>query len=282
LAGAVKRKKVSVSHPLPSGKLLAPAAVPATVMAMKKWIIRIAIVLVALVILALVAVGMFLDQAVKKGVETVGPQLTKVSIKLDSVGISILTGSGKVKGLEVGNPEGYKAASAMKLGSASVAVSPGSLMADKIVIKHIRVEAPEINIEGSPTKNNLTKILDNVQAATGGSGTETQPTTEEGANLKLQVDEFVLTGAKVNYTIPGVGTFPLVLPDIKMTNLGTGPDGITAGDLTERVLSELTVELIPVLTKAASDAGKKLLDGSSGDVNKTVKGVTDLFKKKSD
>jgi hypothetical protein len=249
---------------------------------MKKWILRIGIVLVALVVIALVAVGMFLDQAVKKGVETVGPELTKVSIKVDSVGLSILTGSGKIKGLEVGNPEGYKAPTAMKLGSASVAVSPGSLMSDKIVIKHIRIEAPEINIEGSPSKNNLTKILENVQATTGGTSTETQP-TEPGATTKLQVDEFVLTGAKVNYTLPGVGTtIPLVLPDIKLTNLGTGPDGITAGDLTKRILSELTGDLVPVLTQAASDAGKKLLDGGSDGVNKAVKGVTDLFKKKSE
>jgi hypothetical protein len=97
----------------------------------------------------------------------------------------------------------------------------------------------------------------------------------------LQVDEFTLTDAKVNYTVPGLGTtVSLVIPDIKLTNLGTGPDGITAGDLTERVLSELTSELVPVLTKAASDAGKKLLDGGSEGASKAVKGVTDLFKKK--
>jgi len=256
---------------------------------MKKWLVRIVVVLVVLLIAGIVALSLFLDQIVKHGVETVGPELTKVSIKVDSVGLSVLSGSGKIKGLEVGNPEGYKSPVAMKLGSAAVSVSPGSLMSDKIVIKSLRIEAPEINIEGSPTKNNLTKILDNVMAATGGSTSAPPPgTTESGASKKLQVDEFILAGAKVNYTLPGLGTtVRLVVPDIKFNDLGTGPEGITAGELTKRVMSELTGELGPLLTEAISNAGKDALGKSTesvnkavGEASKTVKGVTDLFKKK--
>ena len=256
---------------------------------MKKWLVRIALAVVVLLIVVVIALGLFLDGAVKKGVETFGPELTKVSIKLDSVSLSVLSGSGKIKGLEVGNPEGYKAPFAMKLGSASLAVSPGSLLSDKIVVKHIRIEAPEINIEGSPTKNNLTKILENVEAATGGGGnTDTNAPAASGPAKKLQVDEFVLTGAKVKYTVPGVGvTVPLVLPDIKLTDLGTGTDGITAGDLTKRVMSQLTADLVPILTKAASKAGKEVINEAgdtankaAGEAGKAVKSVTDIFKKK--
>ena len=75
---------------------------------MKKLFVRILIVLVILLVLAVLAVGFFLDSAIKKGVETIGPQLTKVAIKLDSVSLSILSGSGKIKGLVVGNPEDRK------------------------------------------------------------------------------------------------------------------------------------------------------------------------------
>src|SRR6187549_3776815 len=115
---------------------------------MKKLIIRILIGLVILLILAVVAVGLFLDGAVKKGVETVGPMLTKVDVKLDSVSLSILFGSGKIKGLVVGNPEGFKTPNAIKMGTARVSIAPGSVFSDKIVVKSIRVEAPEITYEG--------------------------------------------------------------------------------------------------------------------------------------
>ena len=135
---------------------------------MKKWIIRLLIVAVVLLVIIVVAVGLFLDTAVKKGVEAVAPTITKTDVKLDGVSISMLTGGGNIKGLVIGNPEGYKAPSAISVGKASLSVSPMSVLSDKIVIKSVRVESPEIIFEGGLTKNNLKQILDNVQAATGG------------------------------------------------------------------------------------------------------------------
>lgn len=259
---------------------------------MKKWLIRIVLAVVILLVIGVVAVGLFLDSGIKKGVETFGPQLTKVSIKLDSVSISMLSGSGKIKGLEVGNPEGYSAPTAIKLDSASLALEPKSVLSDKIVIKSIVVQAPEITIVGTPTKNNLTKILENVEAATGGKDTNA-PATSSGSSKpakKLEVDEFVLTGLKVNYSPPGFSgqVFPLKVPDIRLTNLGTGPEGITPADLTKRVISELLGQIGPVATQEIGKFGKQVLDTGTGAVNKaageagkTLKGVTDIFKKKN-
>lgn len=247
---------------------------------MKKILLRIGIVFVVLAVAVVLLLSLFLDQAVKKGVETVGPKLTKVSIKLDAVSLSVLSGSGSLKGLEVGNPEGYKSPTAIKLGSASVAVSPGSLLSDKVVVKHIRVEAPEITIEGSPKKNNLTKILENVQAASGGSSTNTTTeTTDSGASKKLQVDEFLLTNAKVNYVVAGQ-TFPLSIPDIKMTDLGTGPEGITAAELTQIALSKLLTEIGPAIADQAGAISKQAVGTATDSVDKAAKSIGDLFKTK--
>src|SRR5580700_3015394 len=102
---------------------------------MKKIIVRLLIALLVLIVLAVLAVGLFLDDAVKRGVETVGPRLAKVDIQLKSVKLSLLSGSGKIKGLEVGNPEGYKTASAIKIDTVALALNPGSLFSDKIIIK---------------------------------------------------------------------------------------------------------------------------------------------------
>src|ERR1035437_10029823 len=100
---------------------------------MKKLIIRLLIALVVVVILAVLAVGLLLDGAVKRGVETFGPKLTKVDIKLQSVSLSLLSGAGTIKGLLVGNPEGFKTPSAIRVGEATLALKPGSLLSDKIV-----------------------------------------------------------------------------------------------------------------------------------------------------
>src|SRR5256885_2172959 len=111
---------------------------------MKKLIARIVLVLVVLLIVAVGVSIYFLGSLVKKGVETVGPEITRTEIKLDGATLSLLSGSGKLKGLFVGNPQGFKTASAIKVGSVSVGVAPGSIFSDKIRVREINVVAPEI------------------------------------------------------------------------------------------------------------------------------------------
>jgi hypothetical protein len=214
---------------------------------MRKLIIRLLIALAVLVILAVVAVGLFLDGAIKKGVETFGPRLTKVEIKLQSVSLSLLSGSGTIKGLVVGNPEGYKSPSAINVGSATLSLKPGSLLSDKIIINSINVQGPEITYETDLRHNNLSTILANVQEASGGSQTapaKPQEPAQPGGTKparKLEVDEFIITGGKLHVSVSSLegGTAMIPLPDIHLKDLGTGPDGITPAELTKLMLAEI-------------------------------------------
>lgn len=254
---------------------------------MKKLLIGGLVVLAVIAVAVVLAVGFFLDSAVKKGVETIGPQLTKVSVKLDRVGLSLLSGSGKVTGLVVGNPEGYKTPNAINIGHARLAVSPGSLLSDKVIVKSIRVDAAEVTFEGGLSGNNLSKILDNVNAATGGDTPATATPADSTAGKKLQVDDFLMTGAKVNVSLTGMGgqSVTVPLPDIHLTGLGQGSEGITSAELTKVVLNEVIAgatkvaasDKVKELTKGVTDAATK----AAGDaVDKATKSVTDLFKKK--
>lgn len=260
--------------------------------AMKKLVIRIFIALLLLLILAVVAAGLFMDSALKNGVETVGPELTKVAIKLDSVSVSIFSGSGKIDGLVVGNPEGFQTPNAIKVGSASLSIAPSSLLSEKIVIKSIRVESAEITYEsGLLGGDNLSKILDNVTAATSDGS---NPADESGKPAKkLQVDDFLITGAKINVSLKGTGGFaaPIPLPDIHLTNLGQGPDGITAAELIKRILTEVSAGAAKAAVNVIGDVGKGAVNAATGAVDaagktaaesagKIASGVTDLFKKK--
>src|SRR5437870_1314035 len=126
---------------------------------MKKIIIRIIIGLLVLLVLAAVAVHLFLDGAVKRAVETFGPELTKVQVKLDYVNLSLVTGTGKIRGMLVGNPEGYKSPSAIRVGVGTVTLRPASLLSDKVIVRSINLEGPEVTFETDLTQNNLGKIL---------------------------------------------------------------------------------------------------------------------------
>ncbi|MGZ4973168.1 MAG: DUF748 domain-containing protein [Limisphaerales bacterium] len=262
---------------------------------MKKIIIRLVLAVVVLLVLVLIAGWVFLGSIVTKGVNTVGPTVTKTDVRLGSANVSILSGSATLNKLFVGNPEGYTTASAITADKIAVSLQPMSIFGEKIVVKSINVEAPDITVEGGITKNNLTKILDNTQgSADQAEAKKNEPKSEkktptDKAARKIEVDDFLISGAKIHYnggSLTGGKTVTVPIPDIHLSNLGTGPDGITAADLTKRVMDAVVASIGPALTSAAGNVGKEatgiLKDvgskGTSGVTNVT-KGLKSLFGK---
>jgi hypothetical protein len=255
--------------------------------AMKKILVRSLIVLVVLGIVAVVAVALSLNSAIKKGVETYGPQITKVPVTLESVNLSLFSGSGALKGLIIGNPEGYKTTNAMSLGLASVAIAPRSLFADKIVVKSIRIEAPQVTFEFGPGGNNLSRIQENLEAFTGGSSTNQTPTEAPAATKpgkKLQVDEVVITGGKVTLgaALLGGKLVEAPLPEIRLEKLGQGPEGITGAELGKVILSKINQGAIKTYTEQLEKAGAEALQNLSRNATNTVnKAASDVLNKAS-
>ena len=207
----------------------------------------------------------------------------------------MFSGSGTIKGLVVGNPQGFKTPSAIKVGTASLSLEPRSLLSDKVVVKSINVQGPEITFETDFKGNNLKKILANVQESTGGGAQEpakpqepAQPKEAKPAK-KLQVDDFVISGGIVHVAVTALGgqaaTIPL--PDIHLQALGTGPEGITPGELAKQVLEAVEKGATQAAAGTMTDIGKGALyitkDGRNTGTNavqSVTKGLGNLFKKK--
>lgn len=256
---------------------------------MKKLIVRILIVAVVLILGLFIVAGMFLDSIIKKGVETAGPAITKVDVRLDAVSLSVFSGKGSVKGLFVGNPAGFKTPSAIQLGEATVRLKPGSLMSDKIIVESVSIVAPDITIEGGLKDNNLTKIMENVQAFSASTtSTNAAPGETKKPATKIQVNNLLISGGKVNVNLSLLGgkTMTVPLPEIHLTDLGTGPDGITPAQLAQTVLKQVIDGALSGAAKAvasvgggAVDAAKSVGESAKEGVNKVTKGIGDLFKK---
>jgi len=249
---------------------------------MKKVIVRIVLALV-LVVIALLVVGvLFLDKIVKTGVEKVGPIVAKVPVTLQSANISILGGSGKLNGFVLGNPEGYKSTEAVKVGSVFLSLAPMSVLGDKVLIHSIKVESPEITYETDLRTSNLNKILDNMNSGEKKPADDTSSTKGKGAERKLQVDEFVISGAKV-HVASKLGSMTLPIPDIKLINLGQGPEGITATALSKQVMNEIVAATTKAVMENAGKLGKSLEgvgSGSADGLKKAGSSLKDLFKTK--
>ena len=253
----------------------------------KKIIWGIVILALVLIIGAVVVIGLCFDKIVKAGVQTVGPKIVQVPITVDTINLSLLTGSAKVKNFVIGNPEGYKTPFAISVGLASVSINPLTVLSDKIIVRSIEIKNPEITFEGGLGGNNLGKIMDNVNEVVKSGGpatTNTNAAAKSKPAKKIEVDDFIITGAKVHGTLVLFGgkevTLPsLLIPDIHLKDLGKGNAGLTPTDLTRAVLQAITSATMKTVSNAAENIGKNMGNLGKQGLNQIKSGIGGLFGK---
>ena len=251
---------------------------------MKKKLIKIVGILFALLVIALVVVYFMLGSIVKTGVETVGPDLTKGDMKLESASLSVF-GSGGIKGLLIDNPKNgeFKSPFAFKLGSADVKVQVGSLMSDKIIVESIIIDGAEVCFEGL-TGSNHQKIMENIEAYTGGGEkTEEKPEEQkEGEGKKVVIKLFKMTNTKILVHVLGT-TVPLTLPDFEKTGIGEDSEDGASMKETVAAVYESLYSGIADLVKSSGDAIKnatgKAMEVISGGAESLKEGAGDAVDK---
>jgi uncharacterized protein involved in outer membrane biogenesis len=249
---------------------------------MKKWVLRAILAVVIILVIACVAVAFSLDSIVQREVERIGPDATKVDVKLKSAHVSLLAGGLRLTGFSMGNPAGYKMPTSVAADDVSVEVRPATILSDKLVVNTINVKSPLITFEGGLTDNNLKKIEKNLNDYIGTSSTapnsSAPPSSPAKPERKLQVNDLVITGAKlqVRSSLAGDQTLTLVIPDIHVTQLGTGPQGITPVEVAQRALHEVLMSSAKEIAKNGGEIGKKALENGKNLFKKaggSLKGV---------
>jgi hypothetical protein len=246
----------------------------------------------AVLIVAIVGVVVFiysnLDSIVKDAVEEYGPQYTGVSVTLAKVELSPENGEGKLSGLVVGNPAGYKTDSAFKLGSISMNIDISSLTSDTIIIKSIVIDKPEITYEFGDGGSNVDVIGKNVEKAAGGPGTTEEKKSGEPGK-KMIIESLIVSNGNVSVSHPllqgkKVGSG---LPTIRLKDIGKDKaDGASPAEVVDAVMDavekqvgasvgSLNVDgMVKDLGKGVEDALKNVTGGAEG----ATKGVEDAAK----
>lgn len=240
---------------------------------MKKMLLYGAGICTAAAFIAVVFMYMKLGAIVKAAVETLGPKVTQTEVRLASVTLSPLSGSGRIKGIFIGNPAGFQTPSAFKLGSVRMAVDLKSLASDCVIIKEIVVEAPEVTFEGGLKGSNLSRIQKNVESfvpAAPKAG-EKKP----ARSMKVIIDHFRVTGGKVNLSLTALGGKSLTapLPDIELKGIGRKSDGATVDEAARQMFGAVT----GAATGAAAGASS-LLKGGTEQLEKAGQAATGLVK----
>lgn len=238
---------------------------------MKKKLLYLLAALAVLGIGAYVCVAFFLGSVVKAGVNAVAPKITGTKVELNGAQISPFSGQGTLSGLTVGNPTGWTADKAFYLGKIHLSVKPFSIFGDHIVIEELIIDDPQFNYETKIVASNISDLLKNIEAATGGRSAETTATAKNGQPIKFEVKHFKMTNGKVTVGV-GAAAFPLPMPTIELNDVGTKEGGITANQLAYAVMRSVTTgvvgattqaagKLIPTTGAAAADGIKKLFGG---------------------
>lgn len=226
----------------------------------------------AAVFLLLVAGGAFwlhgnLDNLVQSAISKYGSAMTGATVQVAGVKIKAADGRGALKGLQVGNPAGFKTPYAVKADSIELEVEVASLTKDVVLVKRIAVLAPEVIYEKGEAMTNFDAIQNNIAQYLG-------PSTSSGPGKKLIVQEFTIRGAKAQASAAFMDgkTVTVPLPDIQLRDLGKAKGGITPGELGQ----EITNALEKRLTSAVSF--DKLMNSVGGALDKAGNAVKGLFK----
>ena len=268
--------------------------------------------ILGLILLALVAVGAIyffgasaLNNGVKRGVETFGPQVTQTAVTLDSVNLSPFSGSGTLKGLHVANPEGFKSENIFALGQIDIKIDKSTVFSDKIVIDEVIIKRPEISYEKTLSSSNVKQLLANIEAFT---GPQDDSEADGGAKKQVVIRKLLIEEGTVYVGAMGIGQ-TVKLPRIEMTDIGEDNNRMTIAEAVNLVLSTVVSNIGPAIAnvgelgqaaaeaiktqglekmdqvteqagkagKAAEDIGKKAGDAAGDAVNKATDSVKSLF-----
>ena len=256
---------------------------------LKKLILGMILSVVLILCAGIFLVAAFLNRGIKTGVETYGPKITGTAVAINQVDLSLRTGHGVLDGLEIGNPEGFKMPIAFSLGRIEIDVELFSFLSDKIVVNKIHITEPEIYFEKRGlVGSNLGVLLENIEESLSELAWKDEEATSDGP--RFQISEFILEKGSITVDVAGQRvTVPMT--DIRLSNLGTDEDGISVGELAQKIMvamlgnvtKAVAIAAKSAIAEGADDAGAVIGSGmrAVGDAaGKGLKSIGGLFRKK--
>lgn len=248
---------------------------------MKKWQKRLGISLLVILTLLIISTSLVGDYLIRQTVNTAGPKLLGVPVSLEGVTFRPILGHIALKGLHIGNPEGFKSESLFEIARLDVRLRVRSLFTNKIIINRIDISGTELTYERNLTTSNIDSLMNKLapEPAEKKEGEKAKPAKEKTPGKKVIIKELAINGTRVHVALTALGGhgFTLPLPPIRLSNVGGKENGVT--------FTEALKEIMGAIFKSVSDAvagSGKLLGSGAAELGKgaekAVKGLKNLFK----
>lgn len=247
------------------------------------------VILKLIVALAIIGVvGFFvlltnLNTLITNAVNTAGPMIMKVDVFLEESKVSLLSGSGELKKLKVGNPYGFKTEHLFNLDNIAIELNPSSLASDTAHIKKVHIDGPHVIFEGDPLKNNIKSLIDGLSDDSPSAPEEEQESDEDekapAKEQKIIIDHLVIENVKLGVSHPLLQgkALNVTLPRIELRDLGKEEGGATPADVVKSIMKEFYRVVLPAIQNTLGDVGNVGKEvGKLGD--KLKKGIDDKIK----
>ena len=192
-------------------------------------------VLVVLVVLAVVAVvGLYLSRnmiATSVG-RSAASSVLGVPVQIGAVELNLFEASAVVRDLDVGNPTGYAAPSAIKAGTIEVTLS-AETTPQRIVVERVQLDNLGVWFIQKGMGNNITDILNNMPGAPSGN------TKPSGPTVEVVIKKLVLNNVEANISEPTglLSAAPVKIAHLEVDNISTKSAG-------EGLMQQLTTNIV--------------------------------------
>jgi len=217
---------------------------------MKKALIGI----VALAVVALAGGALWLyfslDFIVKQAIESYGSEILGAKVTVESVKLAPADGAGVLRGLNIGNPAGFRTERSASVGTIDVAVDPASVTKDVVHVRRIAVIAPVITYESRRGGSNVDVLQRNAKRHAASSRS-----TGSRKETRLIVDDLVIRDARVIYA-PEIATrgatISFDIPDIRLVDVGKRQGGVTPAELANLIVQTLAARMAAAMGRSAA------------------------------
>jgi hypothetical protein len=227
------------------------------VMKKKKIVLWAVGAVLAVIVVAVAVTWVMIDSIAKRAVQEGGQYALGVPTTVDTMNLSLVGGSLRMGTLNIANPTGYNSPHLMRAGTFHLAVNPGSVFSDTVVVPTFELDGLDVNIESKGMANNIGVVLDHVKKLGGDSGKAGQQASQppsQGSGKKLMVNRVVIRNVAAHVTLPLPGSKPLTVsvPTIELNNVSSDK-GVTVQELISR--------LMPAILASILEAGKDIIPG---------------------
>jgi hypothetical protein len=237
---------------------------------MKSFWLRAAAVVAAILVASLFGLYLYLDAIVGRAVERGASYALGVDTRVGFARIGLLAGSFGLGGLEVANPPGFEEPRFLGLREAQLDVDMETLREPTVNVPRLAIRGIEVDLDKQQRKANYQVILDNLARF---ETKEAAPAPEpgQGAGKRFLVHEIVIRDVEAHVRVVeagGVGKLDVVVPEVRVQNLGAADRPLT--------LAELSGVVVKAVLASIAKAGAGLPGGVANALSSGLGRLSDV------